>query len=176
MSRTNRTTVRTAEARVRRAAKRKGYLLRKSRSRDKWSNDFGLYVLVDDCKGNRLPGAQAPYSAFERGEGETLERIEEWLTEVVANRPYAGKPTDEQIRIAQSPHLYARTITMRRQSVLIVHRNIATDKSSEMYRPVREYLARHPHEVMVDPKVEPEPTWGGAMGEVVFYRLVGNDA
>lgn len=172
MTSTKSASVRTAEARVRRAARRKGYLLRKSRSRDKWSNDFGLYVLVDDCKGNRLPGAQAPYSAFERGEGETLERIEEWLTEVVANRPYAGKPTDEQIRIAQSPHIYARTITMRRQSVLVVHRNLATDTTSEMYRPVREYLERHPHEVMVGPEVGVEPTWDGAMGEVVFYRLL----
>ncbi|MBE5451782.1 hypothetical protein [Mycobacteroides abscessus] len=79
MTATKSTTVRATEARVGRLAKRKGYKLAKSRSRDRWSNDFGLYVLVDDCKGNRLPGAQAPYSAFERGEGETLAELEKWL-------------------------------------------------------------------------------------------------
>lgn len=32
----------------------------------------GLYVLVGDSAGNRRPGAQAPRSAFVRGEGMTL--------------------------------------------------------------------------------------------------------
>jgi len=64
------------EARVRREAKRQGYLLRKSRRRDPQAEDYGLYVLVGDSKGNRLPGAQAPISSFMRGEGMTLRDIE----------------------------------------------------------------------------------------------------
>jgi hypothetical protein len=64
------------ENRVRRIAKRKGYLLRKSRSHDPHAEDHGLYVLIGDSTGNRLPGAQAPRSAFARGEGMTLDDTE----------------------------------------------------------------------------------------------------
>ena len=64
------------ENRVRRAARRRGYLLRKSRSRDTRADDFGLFVLVTDTRGNRLAGAQASRSAFARGEGQTLADIE----------------------------------------------------------------------------------------------------
>ena len=60
---------------VRRAASREGYLLRKSRARDPWADDFGLYVLVPDSRGERLPGAQGARSAFARGEGATLADI-----------------------------------------------------------------------------------------------------
>ena len=60
------------ENRVRRETMRKGYLLCKSRSRDPFSDDYGLYVLVDNCRGNRLPAARAPYAAFSNGEGMTL--------------------------------------------------------------------------------------------------------
>ncbi|MBV9321122.1 MAG: hypothetical protein JO106_14640 [Mycobacterium sp.] len=58
------------------AAERKGYLLRKSGVRNAHADDYGLYVLVDDCKGNRRPGAQAPRSAFAKGEGMPLIAIE----------------------------------------------------------------------------------------------------
>lgn len=64
------------EARVRRSAKHRGFLLRKSRTRNPYADDFGLYVIVDDTRGNRLPGAQAPISALARGEGMTLNDIE----------------------------------------------------------------------------------------------------
>lgn len=79
--------------------------------------------------------------------------------------------TDGQVRIEQVPDLVARTINIKHQRVLVVHRNLATDKSSEIYRPVREFLDSHPHEVMVGPEVGPEPTWDWQMGEVTFYRL-----
>jgi len=42
------------------------------------SEGFGLYVLVSDSKGNRVTryGGQAALSAFEHGEGMTLDQIE----------------------------------------------------------------------------------------------------
>lgn len=64
------------ENQVRREAKCNGYLLRRSRLHDE-SN--GLYVLVGDSRGNRLPGAAAAPNAFLRGEGDTLENIAEGL-------------------------------------------------------------------------------------------------
>ena len=57
------------EKRVRIAAKRQGLRLVKSRRRDRSADDYGLYVLVGDSRGNRLLGAQAPLSAFANGEG-----------------------------------------------------------------------------------------------------------
>jgi hypothetical protein len=70
------------EGRVRRAAKPKGYPLRKSRTRDRRAEDYGLYVLVGDSAGNRRPGAQAPISAFAGGEGMTLDDVEAELAAV----------------------------------------------------------------------------------------------
>ena len=67
------------ENRVRRLARREGWLLRKSRTRNTDAEDYGLYVIVDDCMGNRFPGAQAPYSAFARGEARSLADIESEL-------------------------------------------------------------------------------------------------
>jgi hypothetical protein len=64
------------ENRVRREARRKGYLLRRSRLHD---DSNGLYLLVGDSRGNRLPGAAAAPNAFRRGEGDTLECIAEEL-------------------------------------------------------------------------------------------------
>ena len=64
------------EDRLRREAKRKGYLLRRSQRHDE-SN--GLYVLIHDSKGNRLPGAAAAPNAFLRGEGMTLQGIADEL-------------------------------------------------------------------------------------------------
>jgi hypothetical protein len=55
------------ENQLRRAALRKGFLLRKSRRRDRRAEGFGLYVLVDDSAGNRQRGAQAPISEFTSG-------------------------------------------------------------------------------------------------------------
>jgi hypothetical protein len=52
--------IKARENTIRREARRKGYLLRKSRIRNRWAEDYGLYVLVTDSRGNRLPGAQAP--------------------------------------------------------------------------------------------------------------------
>ena len=68
------------ENHVRREARRKGYLLRKSRTRNRWADDYGLYVLVGDSRGNRFPGAQAPISAFARGEGMSLADVEATLS------------------------------------------------------------------------------------------------
>ncbi len=82
----------------------------------------------------------------------------------------------EQVRIEQVPDLIARTINIKDQRVLVVHRNLAIDKSSETYRPVQDFLDRHRHEVMVGPKVAPEPTWDWQMGEVTFYRLTEYEA
>jgi hypothetical protein len=67
------------ENQVRRAAKRQGLRLVKSRRRDRWADDYGLHVLVDDCRGNRHPGAQAPLSAVARGEGMSVTEAAETL-------------------------------------------------------------------------------------------------
>lgn len=62
---------------IRRRAERAGYMVVKSRRRDPAADDFGLYVLVSDCRGNRLGryGGQAAVSAFWRGEGQDLDGI-----------------------------------------------------------------------------------------------------
>ncbi len=72
-------TEKVRENRLRRAATRQGLALVKSRRRDPRAVDFGLYVLVDDTAGNRTAGAQAPVSAFARGEGVSLDEIEKQL-------------------------------------------------------------------------------------------------
>lgn len=72
-------TEKVRENRLRRAAERQGFMLVKSRRRDPRALDYGLYVLVEDSAGNRTPGAQAPISAFARGEGMTLDQVEERL-------------------------------------------------------------------------------------------------
>src|SRR3954469_13220726 len=68
------------ENRLRRLAARQGRILVKSRRRDPRADDYGLYVLVDDCAGNRgglgrTRGGQAATSAFARGEGMPLDRV-----------------------------------------------------------------------------------------------------
>jgi hypothetical protein len=63
---------RSYEQRVRIAAKRQGLRLVKSRRRDRGADDYGLYVLVGDSAGNGRRGAQAPLSAFAKGEGMSL--------------------------------------------------------------------------------------------------------
>lgn len=74
-------TVKSRETRLRRSAERQGLMLVKSRRRDPHASDFGLYVLVDDSKGNRVGryGGQAAVSAFARGEGVTLDDVETML-------------------------------------------------------------------------------------------------
>ncbi len=82
----------------------------------------------------------------------------------------------EQFRPIETWGLLARVISIKNQPVLVVHRSLQIDESGEMYRPVREYLDRHPHEVMVGPTVAPEPAWDGDMSELAFYRLTDSSA
>jgi hypothetical protein len=68
------------ENRLRRAAKRQGYLLVKSRRRDPRAIDYGLYVLVGDSAnkyGRRSD--QAAVSEFANSHGMTLDEVEEYL-------------------------------------------------------------------------------------------------
>ena len=69
----------TLETRLRREAKRKGFLLRRNRTRDRSAENYGMYLLIGDSKGNRLPGAAAAPNAFWRGDGDTLEGIAQEL-------------------------------------------------------------------------------------------------
>ncbi|MEU1526332.1 hypothetical protein ABZ413_29465 [Nocardia rhamnosiphila] len=64
--------------RARREAERQGYLLVKSRRRNPNADDYGLFVLVADSRGNRVGrrGGQAAVSAFLRGDGLTLDGVE----------------------------------------------------------------------------------------------------
>ncbi len=65
------------ERRVRRMAASEGLMLVKSRRRDPWADDFGLYVLVGDSAGNRYGryGGQAAVSDFAKGLGMSLEAV-----------------------------------------------------------------------------------------------------
>jgi hypothetical protein len=69
------------ENRLRRMAERQGMMLVKSRRRDPRALDYGLYVLVDDSRGNRIGrhGGQAAVSDFANGHGMTLAEIEKAL-------------------------------------------------------------------------------------------------
>ncbi len=64
------------ENRLRRTARRHRKVLIKSRLRDRWAPDYGLYVLVSDTIVNRDESA---HCAFRHGEGMTLDQIEEAL-------------------------------------------------------------------------------------------------
>jgi hypothetical protein len=71
------------EVRLRRAAFRQNLMLVRSRRRDPRAVGYGLYVLVDDTKGNRVGryGGQAAISAFHNDEGMTLDEVEKALNE-----------------------------------------------------------------------------------------------
>ena len=75
-------TTKIRENRLRRMAARQGVLLVKSRRRDPRADDYGLYVLVSDSKGNRVGrrGGQAAVSDFARGHGMTLDGVERELS------------------------------------------------------------------------------------------------
>jgi hypothetical protein len=66
----------TMAARLRRVAARQGLMLVKSRTGPQ-SAAHGLYVLVNDSRGNRVGryGGQAAVSAFYRGHGLSLEAV-----------------------------------------------------------------------------------------------------
>ena len=66
------------ENRLRNAARRQHKLLCRSRLRDRWAPDYGRYVLISDVMtGARHQAAVA--AAFRRGEGMTLDEVEETL-------------------------------------------------------------------------------------------------
>ncbi len=75
-------TTKVREGLLHRLAKSRGYMLVKSRRRDPRAEDFGLYVLVGDSRGNRVAryGGQAAVFAFAKGEGMTLDEIERELS------------------------------------------------------------------------------------------------
>jgi hypothetical protein len=69
-------TQKVREDRLRRMAKRRGYRLIKSRTRDPYGVDFGLYGLIDiEINGTVFPSTclGSPCSA-------TLDEVEAWLT------------------------------------------------------------------------------------------------
>ncbi|MEU9807023.1 hypothetical protein [Mycobacterium sp. NPDC050853] len=78
---------------------------------------------------------------------------------------------NEQVRIEQAPHLVARTINMKGQPVLVVHRSLAVSESSAMYRPVREFLTRCPHEAIVGPQDAGDDADMVQPSEIAIYRL-----
>lgn len=74
--------LKTFENRLRRNAKRRGFLLVKSARRDPYALDYGLYVLVPDGGGRagRVRGGNEQVEAlFARGEGRTMVEIAETL-------------------------------------------------------------------------------------------------
>ena len=61
--------------RLRRQARRKGLLLRKSRSRTSAAEAYGLYVLVQDCAWEPPSRCAGPVVCVRGGEGTTLAQI-----------------------------------------------------------------------------------------------------
>ncbi|SHQ64908.1 Uncharacterised protein [Mycobacteroides abscessus subsp. abscessus] len=166
---TKSTSVRAAEARVRRLATRKGYRLAKSRCKD----TAGLYVLLDDYPRGQVHDAAA---AFARGEGDALDALAARLAPIEAFRPYAGRPEDEQVRCGPLPYISARTGTAFRKPTLIVHRSLASE-ALEHYKPVEDFLSRHRHEVIAGPtriSGEDDPDMLGP-SEFTMYRLLDYD-
>lgn len=78
------------ENRLRRRARRLGLLLVKSRTRDRFADDYGTYVLAADCAGNRHGryGGQEAVSAFAKGQGTDLDGIENELRLLADQRCY----------------------------------------------------------------------------------------
>lgn len=60
------TTDRTREQRLRRMAKRQGFELRRSRRRDPYANDYGVYWLIDPKTSNPQGATLADLDAVER--------------------------------------------------------------------------------------------------------------
>jgi hypothetical protein len=69
------TTAKIRENKARRAARRQGYELRKSRRRDPLAIDYGTYGLVDRSAGN----SGVLVAGGETGYGMTLDDVEGWL-------------------------------------------------------------------------------------------------
>jgi hypothetical protein len=90
------------ENRLRREALRQGWLLVKSRRRDPRAHDYGLYVLVADKAGNRMPGSQASVSEFAAGAGMTLAEVEKTLSNDLHTRMRA-EHLDELRRLEAEP-------------------------------------------------------------------------
>ncbi len=65
------------ERRIRTKAKALGLMLVKHRGRDRLAENYGTYVLVDDCRGNRVGryGGQAAASEFASYGGRTLDQL-----------------------------------------------------------------------------------------------------
>jgi hypothetical protein len=76
------TNAKSKEARLRAKARRCGYQLRKSRSRDPDAVDFGLYALIDPETG----GAVNPALANRWVCSWTLEQVDNWLRPGVRGR------------------------------------------------------------------------------------------
>lgn len=68
--------VRTKEARLRRAAERRGLRLIKRRRFDPKAFDYGLYVLVED----QANAKQIADTMFQNRQGKTLDEIEQQLS------------------------------------------------------------------------------------------------
>ncbi len=63
------------ENRLRRAAKRQGYALQKSRARDPRAMDYGCYMLTDSYTNNMVVAGE-----LNSPRAMTLEQVEAWLT------------------------------------------------------------------------------------------------
>ena len=87
------------EARLRRAANRRGLILRKCRRRDHNAIDYGLYALIDPDSGGTIHpmGVISPFSL-------TLDDVRQWLAsrrgvDVTFIDPKTGKPAGETRRV-----------------------------------------------------------------------------
>lgn len=87
------------EARLRRAANRRGLILRKSRRRDHAAVGYGLYALLDIETGGAIH-PHGPVSPFWL----TLDDVRQWLAsrrgvDVTFIDPKTGQPTGETLRV-----------------------------------------------------------------------------
>ena len=83
------------ENRLRRAAKRQGYALRKSRARDPRAMDYGCYMLTDPYTNNMVVAGE-----LNSPRAMTLEQVEAWLTS-------GGRRADRPSRAEASPAAHA---------------------------------------------------------------------
>lgn len=77
----------------------------------------------------------------------------------------------QTLLIAYVPWLVARTMMMSGSRVLLVNRSIALPETSEIYRPVLEFLERNRHIVQEGPYVILDEDMASKYAVYTIYRL-----
>lgn len=84
--------------------------------------------------------------------------------------------TGPRLAINSVPWLYVVTGTVNGQRALTVCRSLDLSTTDEMYRPVTEFLEKHPHSIELGPMVISDREMAGGKAELTSYCLTGPDA